>query len=1188
MYSIAASRGPPSFTRTTTHEDVDDNFANEPAQSETNNVDCASSLPMVLSSSSSSIGEARSEADENDALSNNININQTSNLSFKNKGLIEYENASDGRCTHTAVRPSTMMALAMELQVSNRGKASKMFRLGKAKTQEDDAEKYSFKEESKLTHLWVVPETDQFSKGDAPNTATHLQPSLVNSDFVLQTSLSPDTENLTWKEPPSTGEMLEEDLALLADISVADLVGNADSSIPYSKIRNEFDNASAAKENDVHISSRNVENDESCDDKLESNSFEQQLKFLDNECQIKQETVNHTKNPSKILSPVKTNLSSSSIIGADQTLSRNDMGLTTNYNIQSLEMAQLNLTRASSDESVIFITSGEANASLHGNAADSKVSTHVYDAARKSDALVTSPAVPGGQNDFECKSIVINFQEKCEESGIQIGNETVLNDTNKCKSDEGTLCESNNREKTSLRDDNNNLVIAEESRKKFERDQNIQPHQVASSQPNNIYVYRQLNSKKIAAKESLHGSIDDDTKPSPKIQTDLVVSESTLSSLSSSLVSVTSMESLSTSESSQSVLLNSLSSTNITSNDANFNSTSLEASTTCESPNYFMHSCPLTQDNQMRTSNMSNNKRIRESRPSSMNSATQSVSAECEQSFSSGTTTSENRNTQAQSTSFDNRNSVEESESGVRPLPSGGPPPDSSNNQNDPSPFCLTSSVVVYEICRSEKVSLAPRLESEPSKAVLKSELNTFESFPLALKTGENCSDFENEMAFCCYRSKKSKQKLIETNAGSENKSGQGFVQPGKDPIVESLRASKTIKLAAADGYRNEKESAKLEKNELTESVENNHKLKETLVKNQTQIVEIENTNDKSGLRDKQQLQLQENEILLQQNTSNCLSAQKSIVKCVVTETNCSNNMKNREAVYSSGNCIEVEKEIPEKTDDSPTQSASEVNTVNRNSMVTVSNDSSGSKISLKKSEVIQTDANFHNVSSTSQNVRENKPCQNNDTPDDDVINSVIVNEAITTSTSMRLQPETSAKSGQLSNIKDTTNMNHLKTVTFSDVSKNEIGHTRELLETKPPSFGPARAATTSQAVESKNEVVNPTTVIALEQQPSTVEVSNSPRGNCVISTSAGKRRVVVRTSASEPPNGRRVATIRKPINERFAATKAKYQNLIKTSSLQNISVGMEADTSRSFNSSKFCHVLDNELWKHYITLLKS
>ncbi|CAK8684231.1 unnamed protein product [Clavelina lepadiformis] len=150
------------------------------------------------------------------------------------KGVIRMDPTDETRCHHTTVPPSAMMALAMELLVSNRGKACKIFREAKRKAQEDDVDDDANKEkETNLVNLWVVPDCETNVRTETPSTASHLQPSLVNSDFVLRPNSQCSESPPLLIHPDFSDELNDVELEDLKNISVTDLVGSADHVIAY-------------------------------------------------------------------------------------------------------------------------------------------------------------------------------------------------------------------------------------------------------------------------------------------------------------------------------------------------------------------------------------------------------------------------------------------------------------------------------------------------------------------------------------------------------------------------------------------------------------------------------------------------------------------------------------------------------------------------------------------------------------------------------------------------------------------------------------------------------------------------------------------------------------------------------------------------------------------------------------------
>ena len=231
MYSIAASRGPPCFTKQTPkqveHNELvgssagDDQFVDHLADESTSN--SSSACDFVL--------PAYDTVSENDLIDDGAD--DCAHVVENNKASIEC-NPDDDRCSHTVVPPSSMMKLAMELQVSNRGKASKMYREGKIKA-ESDSEDDKEEIESKLAGLWVVPAETKPSQEPVVSTATHLQPSLKNADFVIPSSSKCQNIDSSSSEDQSPSKDVTNNQELdvmLSGITAADLVGAPDRTIP--------------------------------------------------------------------------------------------------------------------------------------------------------------------------------------------------------------------------------------------------------------------------------------------------------------------------------------------------------------------------------------------------------------------------------------------------------------------------------------------------------------------------------------------------------------------------------------------------------------------------------------------------------------------------------------------------------------------------------------------------------------------------------------------------------------------------------------------------------------------------------------------------------------------------------------------------------------------------------------------
>ena len=150
-------------------------------------------------------------------------ISQKRNF-WDRKGIIKQDPQNEERCSHTTVPPSAMMTLAMELQVSNRGKAAKIYKQAKKKASNES----DFDSTSKLPGLWVVPkEVKNSPPTNRPGTASRLQPSLNNIDFVFRPgSRSPDHNQSS--KIQGTGDIAPEERRFIENITVADLVGSED------------------------------------------------------------------------------------------------------------------------------------------------------------------------------------------------------------------------------------------------------------------------------------------------------------------------------------------------------------------------------------------------------------------------------------------------------------------------------------------------------------------------------------------------------------------------------------------------------------------------------------------------------------------------------------------------------------------------------------------------------------------------------------------------------------------------------------------------------------------------------------------------------------------------------------------------------------------------------------------------
>nr|CAB3262734.1 uncharacterized protein LOC100182468 [Phallusia mammillata] len=154
---------------------------------------------------------------------------------WNRKGVIKMDPNNNERCSHTIIPPSAMMTLAMELQVSNRGKASKMFKKAKSNARVASPDNETDEQEkSKLPELWVVPDAHMKSSSEEPTTASHLQPALDHSDFVFRPGF--DSPTPQGRPVSRAGEAVDlncDEIEFLESIDVSDLVGSKDNVIVY-------------------------------------------------------------------------------------------------------------------------------------------------------------------------------------------------------------------------------------------------------------------------------------------------------------------------------------------------------------------------------------------------------------------------------------------------------------------------------------------------------------------------------------------------------------------------------------------------------------------------------------------------------------------------------------------------------------------------------------------------------------------------------------------------------------------------------------------------------------------------------------------------------------------------------------------------------------------------------------------
>lgn len=308
MYSIAASRGPPCFTKQASKQVETPSLISSAASDElladestsNSSVSCDFVLPQYDTMSENDLLDDREE--------------DFTHVIEDSKTSIEYVEDEE-RCSHTVVPPSSMMKLAMELQVSNRGKASKMFRNGKINAQSDSEDENQEETNSKLTGLWVVPGENVSSQDCTSGTATHLDADLKNADYVYMSRSTCDKKSLSGddEEEKHGYEAGEENLnELLSGITAADLVGSPDRVLEPFVNETEFEpqtiatnhtqnyEATICIEQKVEISSLINENDEVAKD------TDSQEKPFRNEQEFESSTTDSNPSASNELTTDKT------------------------------------------------------------------------------------------------------------------------------------------------------------------------------------------------------------------------------------------------------------------------------------------------------------------------------------------------------------------------------------------------------------------------------------------------------------------------------------------------------------------------------------------------------------------------------------------------------------------------------------------------------------------------------------------------------------------------------------------------------------------------------------------------------------------------------------------------------------------------------------------------------------------
>ena len=1176
MYSIAASRGPPSFTRTPDYDVTIDELDSDSVLRDTSS---NGSINSCKSSSQFSAVEVQEKI-----FDQRVTEVRDSGNSSKTNCIIEYDKMCEERCSHTTVQPSKMMALAMELQISNRGKASKMFRLGKLKAQDNDDDIEDVEKEveelSKLANLWVVPDTDGSFQGDT--LATHLQPSLVNTDFVLglQQTLNSLSSNGFSQENENTAsnEMQAEDLALIADITVADLVGTSDHD-DWNSLTEVMQNVNELVEglDEIALSQEEKENVDLTADLTTSmdDSASALIKRNDNENEMMQEREKIVIESLAVITSPHKETTYADTIRADQRAVDNGTAASINYELETTNLSKKDQLETNSLKNAESITSDKVKLSLNAEGiADSEWSKCAFDASSIDDLMLTSSAMSEGRNDYRCKSVVSDHHEKCSDNP---SNETALNGSNTiCKENRSTVlddyCEEQllnskqNQTKLVLTDNNNNLLAAESNDQKPELTLNSSSVEESC----NSVETDGNRPKHDVSKKNLDEGVVSDNKPRNKVakpfsESDFdlpVYSDSILSSLSSSLVSVTSMDSSAT-DSTQSLLMNSSSRPVMTSCDAKFDITSQETKTT--SSNCRIYPSPLAHDDNETVSDVmvSNNKESTDCNPNFTISNNTAISIE----LTPSTCTKGNKNSsKGQYKTHDNNDSAaEEIDCGVQPRPWSASLQEKSEKQKQVD-FTDHNEVTECQRFKSDEVKsekdLLPQTVVSTIEVACNSEVSSLiDSENFIFKNGlAPCSGCENNMAFCCCATKREKPRNFDNINAQDSESCKKYVQIGEDPIVESLRTSQKKKNTASsnDVKKELSNNERITTHVMREGIEIDGNLNDKLASKKMQFVVDDNTNVINGdliqatqMNDSSKNMLSES---LAQNTKEEIKeiAVESAKKDPESEHNATVRMIETKVMEEQ--TIKPKKfweqdfealEIAEKRDASETSR-------NKNPRVNVLNDSAGSKISLKKSG-----NGVENVESSSLHLTSQKLAAHEfDCSDKSNIleRKQLTTETIKATTAAPLEAKTTAEKSQLSKIEEILSMSEVATLCSADALLSVKKEESKISKAEPSLSNVVARKATTETVEVRENgslVENKSEVVGVGRCSISLSRDRS-RNKSILGNP--ETRVAVRTSASKPKYIRTNEAAYKKAREKFIGAEEKRHNLLRTSSMQYFS----------------------------------
>ena len=1068
MNSITAYRGPPSFTRQSPRRLFKTDLSSpRKCLSDQEKLKFSTfSVTAQNEASKPTVKESVRKIRNTLAKSDNSEI-------INEKQKIEFDPAlNDKRCTHTTIQPSTMMTLAMELQISNRGKASKIFREGRLKAR--SSEDKTAERETILTKLWVIPPTDSASRGNTPSTAIHLQPSLTNTDFVFRRTPTPVSKCTSppRSERSSATDLQSDDLVLLANITGADLVGSADDVELYSELNGdevEINN----KLTTVTAKSRKDKKWSAGDSNSSTSSENKAACGFDNDA--RRARINNVRGMNEMFSLNKKNLNLNKKANFERIRSYEN-ACSVNDSFAATNLPELSLVKTSTTAPLSSVMSNKVIEPLKEiRNYDDMMSSRALADSFNGDCMSMIRSAMSGRTKNGCESI----NTKIEKRQPNLSNERALNDINDCKV-AGSACIA---EATLLSEK------VQSTTNKITKDLNKLakcPEETGS--PRIIQFVEKNYQHPLSSFHTRQG-----TSGAP----------SSLSK-SSSLVSITSFESVSSqsvsSSLSSSEAMLSPPSSRLTSNEHNHNLANgycLGTYTSCECNKYNKEHTTFACANQTQAAAHMTHTEGKAQASFSINNTHTHAIAEHKTRPPLGRTDIISRNR-----SRSDRNATDKTVECCGEIwPSGQFEPASQFHpagkkfQSSRNIVCKTFSSKDLSTNRPTNNRSATGLVI--SQAVFPEEkISTAANPKLDLKNRNDCSSCQNTMALCCCPRKRSGN----WDDGRRSKSNHGFYQMGSDPIVRSLRTSGGAKpndflkekLFGSETPDNSHFKVRANSSKSTLSLTSDDREKASIVNRSNNQLAADVTNGENT--NNSPINNQSND----KTTGNqSIEQHKVVVSCSTSDPSASVIPQDDITVtkVSEENTTFFEFQRPAK----------EIRNINTNPKVDVLN---GSKISLKKPQDTSTSKwSTSAIDNTSDScTMADKQVENQE---------VVITEHFSASSAARLQATVPAEKCQLS---DHKKINKVKS--DSVVAENRNEKVRKMsAESKNTLYSGTfnKEALRSNALTSMSRIqLVPKNSLTQNQNR---HDSKSPAESSVANKNTQKYQVVVKTSATDSPS---------------------------------------------------------------------